>query len=100
MVICKPAEALGEGHLLLVGDVLVVEDQHRIPVKSHAKPGKGLLTEGRGRVNAPHFGCDVCSQRDDGQCSWNPQPRNPRAALNRPLAAPAVLFPEPCGQDA
>ena len=28
----QPAEALGEGHLLLVGDVLIVEDQNRTPV--------------------------------------------------------------------
>ena len=28
----QPAEAPGEGHLLLVGDVLIVEDQNRTPV--------------------------------------------------------------------
>ena len=56
----QPAEPPGEGHLLLVGDVLIVEDQDRMPVKGPAKLGKGLLTLGRGRVKAPHLGCDVC----------------------------------------
>ena len=62
----QAAEAPGEGHLLLVGDVLVVEDQHRMSEKGAAKLGKGLLAVGRARLDTSHLGGDVFFQRDDG----------------------------------
>ena len=52
--------------MLLVGDFLVVEDQHGISEQGSAKRGKGLPAVGRACVNSPYLGCDVLFQRDDG----------------------------------
>ena len=68
------AEALAEGDLLLVADLLAAEDEDRVPVEGVAKEGEGAAVYGGGDVDAADLGSDVLREPVDSHARLQPRP--------------------------